>query len=107
AYHLRQSGITYEVLSGEMTTKARMRVTNRVADHTSPNPRLGLMPLRLGVGINGLQGTAAGGGAKHSLFLDGYWNDATERQALGRALRPGQSRHVFSTKFLTYETVEE
>ncbi len=105
----REAGLTCELLSGDMTARQRVEVTERVGDPGSAEPRFILLPIRLGFGINGLQGDAehGGGGANHVMFLDGYWNDALEMQGLARLLRPGQSREVYSIKFVTLGTIEE
>ncbi len=91
-----------------MTEQQREAVTASVGDPTSPDPRFIMLPIRLGFGINGLQGDATGGGgANHVLYVDGYWNEALELQGLARLLRPGQLRPVYSAKFVTLGTIEE
>jgi len=106
---LRQSGITAEMLTGDMTVQQRAQLTARIADPDSSDPRVGLLPFKLCIGLDGLQGNPArpGGGASHILFSDGHWNSTTESQSLARILRPGQSRQVYSVKFVTLNTIEE
>lgn len=53
----RAEGLTCEILSGDMTTRQRAEVTARVGNPGSPDPRFVMLPIRLGFGINGLQGT--------------------------------------------------
>ena len=40
-------------------------------------------------------------------LLDPWWNPAVEAQAIDRAHRIGQSRHVFAYRLLARDTVEE
>ncbi len=108
AYHLGQRRISYEIICGDMTTRQRCEVTARVADANSADPRLTLMPMRIASGVNALQGSSEhGGGANHVLFLAGFWNEAVEAQSLARAARPGQTRPVYSVKFVVKDSVEE
>ncbi len=45
--------------------------------------------------------------ADYVFILDPWWNPAVEKQAVSRAHRIGQHRHVFSYKFITTNSVEE
>jgi SNF2 family DNA or RNA helicase len=40
-------------------------------------------------------------------LLDPWWNPAVEKQAEDRSYRIGQTRNVFTYKFITRNTVEE
>ena len=40
-------------------------------------------------------------------LLDPWWNPAVEAQAIDRAHRIGQARHVFAYRLLARDTVEE
>ena len=40
-------------------------------------------------------------------LLDPWWNPAVEAQAIDRAHRIGQTRHVFAYRLLARDTVEE
>ena len=40
-------------------------------------------------------------------LLDPWWNPAVEAQAIDRAHRIGQTRHVFAYRLLAADTVEE
>ena len=53
-----------------------------------------------GTGINLTQ-------ADYVFLLDPWWNPAVENQAVSRAHRIGQTRHVFSYRFITMGTIEE
>ena len=45
--------------------------------------------------------------ADYVFLLDPWWNPAAEAQAIDRAHRIGQSRHVFAYRLLARDTVEE
>ena len=45
--------------------------------------------------------------AEYVFLLDPWWNPAVEAQAIDRAHRIGQSRHVFAYRLLARDTVEE
>jgi SNF2 family DNA or RNA helicase len=40
-------------------------------------------------------------------LIDPWWNPAAEEQAIARAHRIGQKKHVFVWRFITKETIEE
>jgi SNF2 family DNA or RNA helicase len=46
-------------------------------------------------------------GAEYVFLLDPWWNPAVEAQAIDRAHRIGQSRHVFAYRLIARDTVEE
>ena len=45
--------------------------------------------------------------AEYVFLLDPWWNPAVEAQAIDRAHRIGQTRHVFAYRLLARDTVEE
>lgn len=47
-HHLTQRGISWAIIRGDMTPAQRRAVVQRVADHTSPHPRLTFLLLRCG-----------------------------------------------------------
>ena len=59
--------------------------------------------LNLKAGGLGLNLTAA----EYVFLLDPWWNPAVEAQAIDRAHRIGQSRHVFAYRLIARDTVEE
>ena len=59
--------------------------------------------ISLKAGGTGLNLTAA----EYVFLLDPWWNPATEAQAIDRAHRIGQSRHVIATRLVAKDTVEE
>ena len=66
-----------------------------------PNVRLFLISLKAGgLGLN-LHA------AEYVYLLDPWWNPAVEAQAIDRAHRIGQTRHVFAYRLIARDTVEE
>ena len=45
--------------------------------------------------------------AEYVFLLDPWWNPAVEAQAIDRAHRIGQTRHVFAYRLIARDTVEE
>jgi len=94
---LDESGTTYEYLDGR--TRDRQSKVERF--QTDPGCRLFLISLKAG-GL-GLNLTAA----EYVFLLDPWWNPAVEAQAIDRAHRIGQARHVFAYRLIARDTVEE
>ena len=90
-------GITYEYLDGRTRDRA-----GRV-DRFQSDPACPLFLISLKAGGLGLNLTAA----EYVFLLDPWWNPAVEAQAIDRAHRIGQSRHVFAYRLLARDTVEE
>ncbi len=67
------------------------------------DPACGVFLISLKAGGLGLNLTAA----EYVFLLDPWWNPAVEAQAIDRAHRIGQSRHVFAYRLLATGTVEE
>jgi superfamily II DNA or RNA helicase len=89
--------ITYEYLDGR--TRDRQKRVDRF--QTDPECRIFLISLKAG-GL-GLNLTAA----EYVFLLDPWWNPAVEAQAIDRAHRIGQSRHVFAYRLIARDTIEE
>jgi superfamily II DNA or RNA helicase len=89
--------IVYEYLDGK-TVKRQAKVERFQAD---PDCRLFLISLK--AGGQGLNLTAA----DYVFILDPWWNPAVEAQAVDRAHRIGQDRHVFAYRLIARDTVEE
>ncbi len=68
-----------------------------------PDPAVPLFLMSPEAGGLGLNLTAA----EHVFLLDPWWNPAVEAQAMGRAHRIGQARHVFAFRLIARGTVEE
>ena len=45
--------------------------------------------------------------ADYVFIIDPWWNPAVEQQAIDRSHRIGQTRNVFTYKFITKDTIEE
>ncbi len=90
-------GIPYEYLDGK--TRNRRQVVERFQN----DPECGLFLISLKAGGLGLNLTAA----DYVFLLDPWWNPAVEAQAIDRAHRVGQTRHVFAYRLICRDTVEE
>jgi superfamily II DNA or RNA helicase len=94
---LADEQITFEYLDGRTRDRAE-----RVARfETDRECRVFLISLKAG-GV-GLNLTAA----DYVFLLDPWWNPAVEAQAIDRAHRIGQTRHVFAYRLIARDTVEE
>jgi superfamily II DNA or RNA helicase len=94
---LESIGLVYEYLDGRTRDRAA-RVERFQTDPACP-----LFLISLKAGGLGLNLTAA----EYVFLLDPWWNPAVEAQAIDRAHRIGQSRHVFAYRLLAHDTVEE
>ena len=94
---LDTEGVAYEYLDG----RTRDRESKVARFQTDPECRLFLISLKAG-GV-GLNLTAA----EYVFLLDPWWNPAVEAQAIDRAHRIGQDRHVFAYRLIATNTVEE
>ena len=94
---LEAAGITYEYLDG----RTRDRAARVERFQNDPDCRVFLISLKAG-GL-GLNLTAA----EYVFLLDPWWNPAAEAQAIDRAHRIGQTRHVFAYRLIARDTVEE
>jgi SNF2 family DNA or RNA helicase len=90
-------GLTYEYLDGRTRDRAAR------VDRFQSDPACPLFLISLKAGGLGLNLTAA----EYVFLLDPWWNPAVEAQAIDRAHRIGQSRHVFAYRLLARDTVEE
>jgi superfamily II DNA or RNA helicase len=94
---LDEAGTPYEYLDGR--TRDRQTVVHRF----QTDPECGTFLISLKAGGLGLNLTAA----EYVFLLDPWWNPAVEAQAIDRAHRIGQARHVFAYRLLATGTVEE
>lgn len=95
--HLEKKGIVYEYLDGQ-TRKRKEHV-----DRFQSDPDCGVFLISLKAGGLGLNLTAA----DYVFILDPWWNPAVEAQAIDRAHRIGQQRHVFAYRLICRDSVEE
>lgn len=95
-FALEDVDLPYVYLDGR--TRDRQAVVNRFQAGEAP---IFLISLKAGgVGLNLTR-------ASYVYHLDPWWNPAVEAQATDRAHRIGQTRHVFSYKLISKDTVEE
>ena len=94
---LDQEKLVYEYLDGR--TRQRQQHVERFQN----DPKCPLFLISLKAGGHGLNLTAA----DYVFILDPWWNPAVEAQAIDRAHRIGQERHVFAYRLIARDTVEE
>ncbi len=94
---LDADGVTYEYLDG--ATRNREAAVERFQSAAGAS----LFLISLKAGGHGLNLTAA----DYVFLLDPWWNPAVEAQAIDRAHRIGQTRHVMATRLVAADTVEE
>jgi superfamily II DNA or RNA helicase len=91
------AGVRYAYLDG----KTRDRKSPVEQFQNDPDTKLFLISLKAGgLGLNLT-------GADYVFLLDPWWNPAVEAQAIDRAHRIGQVRHVFAYRLIAKGTVEE
>jgi len=95
--HFDEQGIVYEYLDGQTRDRGD-RVKRFQRDADCP-----VFLISLKAGGHGLNLTAA----DYVYILDPWWNPAVEAQAVDRAHRLGQNRHVFAYRLICRDTVEE
>ena len=93
---LDAAGIRYEYLDGK-TRDRQARVDRFQTDGDCP-----VFLISLKAGGHGLNLTAA----DYVYLLDPWWNPAVEAQAIDRAHRIGQTRHVMATRLVARDTIE-
>jgi SNF2 family DNA or RNA helicase len=87
----------YSKLTGQ-TTKRESVIKQFQED---PENRIFLISLKAGgVGLNLTE-------ADYVFIIDPWWNPAAENQAINRAHRIGQNKHVFVYRFITENSIEE
>lgn len=87
----------YSKLTGQ--TLKREKVINEF--QSNPDNRIFLISLKAGgVGLNLTE-------ADYVFIIDPWWNPAAENQAINRAHRIGQDKHVFVYRFITENSIEE
>jgi superfamily II DNA or RNA helicase len=94
---LDAAGTTYEYLDGQVRNR-QARVDRFQSDSACP-----VFLISLKAGGHGLNLTAA----DYVYLLDPWWNPAVEAQAVDRAHRIGQTRHVLATRIVARDTIEE
>lgn len=97
--HFDDHGIEYCYLDGSTNTNDRKKEVERFQNDES----IKVFLISLKAGGLGLNLTAA----DYVFIIDPWWNPAVERQAEDRTHRIGQTRTVFTYKFITRDTLEE
>ncbi|NOY79720.1 MAG: DEAD/DEAH box helicase [Kiritimatiellaeota bacterium] len=96
---LRTAGAPFLKLTGETPTARRAELVREFNE--APEPHVFLLSLRAaGTGLNLTR-------AEYVFIYDPWWNPAVERQAVDRAHRIGQERHVIAYRLVARDTVEE
>jgi SNF2 family DNA or RNA helicase len=94
---IEQNQWKYSMLTGQ--TSNRGEVIRQFQEE--PDNRIFLISLKAGgVGLNLT-------GADYVFIIDPWWNPAAENQAISRAHRIGQKKHVFVYRFITENSIEE
>jgi len=94
---LKAAGISFAYLDGQTNNRGEA-VERFQTDEKCP-----VFLISLKAGGLGLNLTAA----DYVFILDPWWNPAVEAQAVDRAHRIGQTRHVFAYRLIAKDTVEE
>jgi SNF2 family DNA or RNA helicase len=92
-----QHGVVYAYLDGQ--TRNREQIVKRFQQ----DAQCPVFLISLKAGGQGLNLTAA----DYVYILDPWWNPAVEAQAVDRAHRIGQDRHVFAYRLICRDSVEE
>ncbi|KAH6569981.1 hypothetical protein BASA60_008004 [Batrachochytrium salamandrivorans] len=96
---LKQHNITFVRMDGSLSQRAREKVLNSF--NTDKDTTILLATLRsTGVGLNLTV-------ASRVFMLDPWWNESVELQAIDRVHRIGQTRHVYVTRYIMRDSVEE
>lgn len=90
---------SYCYLDGSLTSEQRQKTVNEF--QTNDDVKFFLISLKTGgLGLNLTK-------ADYVFIIDPWWNPAVEQQAIDRSHRIGQTKNVFTYKFITKDTVEE
>jgi SNF2 family DNA or RNA helicase len=97
--HAKENEIQYCYMDGSTPAKERQKQVEEFQNDASKK----LFFISLKAGGFGLNLTEA----DYVFILDPWWNPASERQAIDRTHRIGQTKKVFTYKFITRGTIEE
>lgn len=94
---IEERGWEYSMLTGKTVNREKVIETFQ----ENEDNRIFLISLKAGgVGLNLTQ-------ADYVFITDPWWNPAAENQAINRAHRIGQDKHVFVYRFITENSIEE
>ncbi len=94
-----KEGLKYCYFDGSYNAKQRQIQVKQFQE----SPEIPIFLVSLKAGGVGLTLTAA----DYVFIIDPWWNPSVERQAVDRTHRIGQTKNIFSYKFITKNTVEE
>ena len=99
---LIQKGIESQNWKFSMLTGQSIKRENIIREfQEDPENRIFLISIKAGgVGLNLTE-------ADYVFIIDPWWNPAVENQAINRAHRIGQDKHVFVYRFITENSIEE
>jgi superfamily II DNA or RNA helicase len=97
AAYLEKAGVEYLALTGRTVNRKEM------VDQFQQDKNIPVFLISIKAGGVGLNLTAA----DYVFLLDPWWNPAVENQAVSRAHRIGQDKHIFVYRFIAVGTVEE
>jgi len=96
---MERKNFPFLYLDGEMSGKEREKVIDRF--QKDEGPLFFLMSLKAaGVGLNLPQ-------ADYVFIYDPWWNEAVEKQAIGRAHRIGRTKPLIVKRYIANDTIEE
>ncbi|KAI1113984.1 SNF2 family N-terminal domain-containing protein [Nemania sp. NC0429] len=96
---LRSQGIRCEMIDGSLSLAERIKVLKDFRSPTGTN----ILLMTLGTGAVGLNLAVA----SRIYLLEPQWNPSIESQAIGRALRLGQTAQVAIIRYVMIDTIEE
>lgn len=94
-----KEGLDYCYFDGSYSSKERQKQVKLFQE----TPEIPIFLVSLKAGGVGLTLTAA----DYVFIIDPWWNPSVERQAIDRTHRIGQTKNIFSYKFITRNSVEE
>jgi SNF2 family DNA or RNA helicase len=94
-----EMGLNYCYFDGSFSAKERQKQVKKFQEEAE----IPLFLVSLKAGGVGITLTAA----DYVFIIDPWWNPSVERQAVDRTHRIGQTKNIFSYKFITKNTVEE
>lgn len=94
-----KNGQPYAWLTGDLSSAEREAQVHRFEN----DPDVQAFFISIKSGGAGLNLTSA----DYVFLLDPWWNPFTEQQAIARAHRIGQDKHVIALKFITRDSIEE
>ncbi len=96
---LNKQNTPFSWLTGDLSIDQRARAI----ENFERDPAVQAFLISIKAGGSGLNLTAA----DYVFILDPWWNPTIEQQAIARAHRIGQDKHVFALKFITRDSIEE